>query len=362
MLSPRRKVLLSGAIAFLILAGLAIYASPLSANNLEARLQRAADQALYDVRAEEWARVEMNGQVATLTGLAPSREAQARAIESVRRASWAGGVVAGGITKVIDDIRLDVEEGAFQLRADLVGGRLTLTGFAPDAAGQARLNELAELLFPGRASVDLRLAPGAAPQGWEAAARLMLGELARLDTGAALMAGERLAVTGLSTNPQTVNSVRAAMQDAPGGFVSAALVRAPGGTYRSRIEDARLCEAAISAALGPRPVAFSPGSAELTEASRNTLRRAGDVFARCETEPLNVAVRLNAQEGGETLAMERARSVISALRAAGTGASRFEAAVLPADAPSAIAFSIAEAEPPAQLDVGEGTPDSQREG
>lgn len=362
MLSPRRKILLIGAIAFLVLSALAIFASPLSARNLEARLQRAADEALYAVRAEEWARVEMNGQVAKLQGLAPDREAQARALEALRRASWAGGVVAGGITRVIDETRLDAEEGAFELRADLVGGRLTLTGLAPDAAGQARLEELAELLFPGRASIDLRLAPGAAPAGWEGAVRLMLGELARLDTGAALLAGDRLVVTGLSTNPQTVNSVRAAMQDGPSGFISAALVRAPGGTYRTRIEDARLCETAIAAALGPRPVAFSPGSAELTEASRNTLRRAGEAFARCETPPLTVAVRINPQEGGEALARDRAASVIAALRAAGTAAARFDADVLAGDAASALRFSVAPAEPTAQGDVGEETPDAEREG
>lgn len=362
MLTPRRRVLLLGFALFVLFGALAIFASPLSASNLEARLQRAADEALYAVRAEDWARVEMDGQVATVTGLAPTPLARERALESVRRAAWVGGIVAGGITRVIDETRLDMEDTAFELRADLVGGRLTLTGFAPDAAGQARLSELAELRFPGRASVNVRLAPGSAPQGWEAAARLMLGELARLDTGSALMAGDRLVVTGLSTNPQTVNSVRAALQEGPSGFFSTALVRAPGGSYRASIQDGALCETAVSAALGPRPVAFSPGRAELTEASRNTLRRAGEAFARCETPPLVVSVRANSGEGGEPLALERARAIIAAMRAAGPAADRFEASILGEDSPAAIDFSIAAGELEPQAEVPEENADVDMEG
>lgn len=362
MLTPRRRVLLLGLAIFLLFGALAIHASPLSAANLEARLQRAADEALYAVRAEDWASVEMDGQIATVRGLAPTPAARERAIEAVRRAAWVGGVVAGGVTRVVDETRLDMEGAEFELRADLVGGRLTLTGFAPDAAGQARLAELAELRFPGRASVTVRLAPGAAPPDWESAARLMLGELARLDTGSAVLSGTRLAVTGLSTNPQTVNSVRAALDEGPAGFVSAALVRGPGGSYRTTIEDSALCETAVSAALGPRPVAFSPGTAQLTQAARNTLRRAGEAFARCDTPPLVVSVRPAATEGGEPLALERARAIIAAMGAAGPGPDRFETSVLSDDSASAIDFSIAAAEPEAQGEVPEDNADAETEG
>jgi hypothetical protein len=351
MLTPRRKILLAGLVIFLVFGALAIFASPLSARNLEARLQDAADEALYSVRAEGWAEVRMDGQVAIVTGLAPDQDAQSRALDAVSRAAWAGGIVAGGITRVIDETRVDLQDTRFRLRADLIGSRLTLSGFAPDAVGQARLNDLAVLLFPGRASVDVQLAPGGAPANWEAAARLMLGELARLDTGSAVMAGDRLVVTGLSTNAQTVASVRSAMSNAPAGYVATALVRAPGGTYEAEITDFRLCEAAVNAALGPRPVAFTPGSAQLNEASRNTLRRAGEAFARCDTPPLGVAVQVNEGEGGEALALDRARSVIDAMSAAGLEEDRFLASTLPGDGITALRFEI-QAPVEAQQDTG----------
>ena len=351
MLTPRRRILLIGLVTFIVFGALAIFASPLSARNLEARLQDAADEGLYSVRAEGWAQVQLNGQVATVTGLAPDQEAQLRALDAVSRAAWAGGIVAGGITRVVDETRVDLQDTRFRLRADLVGSRLTLSGFAPDAVGQARLNDLAVLLFPGRASVDVQLAPGGAPANWEAAARLMLGELARLDTGSAVMAGDRLIVTGLSTNAQTVTSVRAAMSNAPEGFLASALVRAPGGSYEATITDFRLCEAAVNAALGLRPVAFAPGGAQLSEASRNTLRRAGEAFSRCDTPPLGVAVQVQEGEGGEVLALDRARSVIEAMSAAGLDEDRFLASTLPAEGTNALRFEI-QAPVEAQQDTG----------
>ena len=313
MLSPRRRVLLISALVFILFAALAIFASPLSASNLEDRLERAAAQALYDARADDWARVEMEGQKAVLTGLAPGPAARDHAIEAVRKAAWAGGVVAGGITKVVDRTRLEESDQLFQLRADLVQNRLTLLGFAPDADGQARLVELAELLYPGRATLDVQLAPGAAPEGWEEAARLMLSELARLDTGTGLMRGDRMVVTGLSTNAQTVTSVRDAINGAPASFQAAALVRAPGGDYQSVIDDAALCEVAVRAALGPRPVAFTPGTPTLSEASANVLRRAGAAFSACEAGPLTVAVRQLDPGGTADLARARAEAIIAAM-------------------------------------------------
>lgn len=360
MLSPRRKALIIALIIFFVLSALAILASPLSARSLEARLKRAADEAVYSVRAEDWAQVEMDGQVAIITGLAPSPAARDRVVAAVQRSAWAGGVVAGGITKVVDRMRLDLEEAGFVLRADLVAGRVTLTGFAPDADGRARLVEIAELLFPGRASVNLRLAPGAAPAGWDAAARTMLAELSRLDTGTALMEGRRLVVYGLG-EPGEVRAVRDTLRDGPPGFLSAALVRSEGGEYRTTIADPGLCEVAIRAALGPRAVAFSPGGAELTEASRNTLRRAGDAFSRCESGPLTVAVRPLPGEGGPGLALERAEAVIAAMQMAGPGPERFTAEVLPATAQTAIEFEVS-GEPPLQGEVREDRPDAETEG
>lgn len=337
MLSPRRKVLLVAAAGFIAFSLLALQASPMSARSMEHRLQQAADTALARAREDVWARVEMDGQRAIVTGLAPDEAARERALAAVSAAAWAGGVVAGGVTRVIDQTRLAQDGAAFALDAHLSSGRLEVTGFAPDADGAARLTTFAERLFPGRATVELRLAPGGAPEAWERAARLMLSELARLDAGDAVMRAERLALTGLASSAQTAESVRAAMRAAPASYAAAALVRAPGGEYAGEVSDGLLCDAFIDAVLHDRAIAFDTGSAQLGDASRQALRRAGELFARCRDLALAIGVRA---ETGEQAALElaarRARALADAMTDAPDVRARMRPQADPHDAARAL--------------------------
>lgn len=340
-LSPRRKAGLIIAALLLVLGTLAIYASPLSAHSLERRLALAAEDALYAIRADDWVRMEANGQTIILSGQAPSRAAKDAAIQAVSRASWAGGAVAGGVTRVIDEIRLAYEGEEVRLRADLSGGRLAVTGFAPDAEAAEQVRARAERLFPGRAEVDLRIAPGSARDGWDGAVRFMLAELARLDHGGGRVAEGRIALTGLASSAQTLDTVRAAFDAPPSGFLASAFVRVDGGEFEASVDDARLCDLLIEAAIGEGRVSFTPGRATLATGSQSVLRRAGRVFQSCRAEPLVVAVRAeSAGEEAEALALERAEAIISAMAEAGVDRDRFLAESAPVDAGSAFRLGV----------------------
>jgi hypothetical protein len=340
-LSPRRKAALIIAALFLVLGSLAIYASPLSAHSLERRLAFAAEDALYAVRADEWVRMEVNGQVVTLSGQAPSRAAKEEALLVVSRSSWAGGAVAGGVTRVVDEIRLAHEGEDVRLSADLSGGRLVLTGFAPDAEAADQVRARAERLFPDRAEVDLRIAPGSAPPGWDGAVRFLLAELARLDHGGGRIADGRIALTGLASSNQTLDTVRAAFDTPPSGFEAAALVRVDGGGFDGAVEDARLCDLLIDAALGQSRVSFTPGRATLAQGSQSLLGRAGRIYDACEAAPLIVAVRAEGEgEDAEALALERAEAIIAAMAGADPDRDRFLAESAPSDGPAAVRLSV----------------------
>lgn len=358
-LSPRRKAALIIAALLLVLGTLAIYASPLSAHSLERRLALAAEDALYAVRADGWVQMEADGQTIILSGQAPSRAAKDAAIQAVSRASWAGGAVAGGVTRVIDEIRLAHEGEDVRLRADLSGGRLVVAGFAPDAEAAEQVRARAERLFPGRADVDLRIAPGSARDGWDGAVRFMLAELARLDHGGGRVADGRIALTGLASSAQTLDTVRAAFEAPPAGFLASALVRVDGGDFEESVDDARLCDLLIEAAMGEGRVSFTPGRPTLAAGSQSVLRRAGRVFEACTVEPLVVAVR--AESGGEdaeALALERAESIIAAMSEAGSDRDRFLAESAPADAGSAFRLGVEAAaqaaETPSETEQGAG--------
>lgn len=341
MLSPRRKAALIAFAGFVALGALAIHASPMSASNLEARLQSDAQAALVRVRADGWADVRMNGQVATVTGRAPSREARDRVLTAVSRAAWAGGVVAGGVTRVIDETHLASQDDEFGLRADKVRGRLIVRGQAPDADAEARLRTLVAELSPSGAVVELTLAPGSAPEGWERAARLLLQELARMDNGAGMIRRDRLAITGLAPDARTVNAIRAVFSVPPGDFRTAALVRTDGGEFDATVRDARLCEMLAASALGADALSFAPGTSRFTSNSRSqaAASRAGRAFAACEDVAMSVAVRAEADSAeAEGLALSQAETVIGAMVAGGADASRLSALALPSEAPEQLRF------------------------
>lgn len=343
MLSPRRKTALIAGAIFLVLGGLAIHASPLSAGALQARLQSSAEDALYAMRADEWASVQLNGQVATLSGLAPSRQARNAALEAVSTANWAGGVVAGGITKVIDQTRLPGEAETFALRADLNGGGLLLRGLVPDAETGERLRALARREVSGRIDTEFRLAPGAAPEGWELTAGQMIVALARLDAGAGLTTRDTLAVTGLAPSAEDAIAIRASVEAVPEGFSSAALVRSDGEGFQAQLDDPVLCETLIRISLGQRPIGFAPGRSSLTGDARAALRRAGEVYAAC-SEAGNLMISVRADEVGDAgaaLALMRGEAAAQAMAEAGMARDRFLAEAAPISAPDAIRFILA---------------------
>ncbi len=251
----------------------------MSASVLEDRLQGAADDALYALRADEWARVEMNGQTATLSGLAPSRQARQSALQAVSTASWAGGVVAGGVTQVIDQTRLPGEAESFALRLDLTGGRMRLSGLVPDAETASAWPGWRGCQL-GRVDTDFDCA-WRRPAGWEVMVTETIRALGELDAGAGLVTRDRAALTGLAPSSAAARDVRRMFETAPDGFAAAALVRADGESYEASLSDPRLCELLIKGALGRRPIAFAPGRSILTGESRAALRRAGEVYAAC---------------------------------------------------------------------------------
>ena len=72
----------------------------------------------------------------------------------------------------------------------------------------------ARRLFTAGADVELTLAPGSAPEGFEVAVRLLLGELSRLDVGGGRISRDRIVLTGLASSTATATQAQASGQRA----------------------------------------------------------------------------------------------------------------------------------------------------
>lgn len=338
-----RKLLLMAGGAWLALTVLTTSIGPISVGAIEDRLQAQAKNEL-ERRGLDWAHVEMRGQHAILTGAAPTEDARADALSVVQASTWSGGVVAGGITRVTDNMTNARLERSFAFRADMaLRGRVLIRGDAPDASARAGISRFAGSNFTSGADTDLTLVPGgAATQDWEEAVKRLLGQLARLDRGAVFLEGDQAGLIGEASNPQIARSVVSTLARLPEPYRAAMIITPSGAPAEVVVEDELGCRAVIRAAHGTDDLRFDREAATPSPMTETALRRMARVFAACpDTLQLNVAVAV--ADGGEELALERRETVRAMLLSGGVPEERLQL-VIPADAVQLITFDIEEVE------------------
>ncbi len=300
MTSRVRNVLLISAAAILSTAVVLFSIGPFSIGAIEARLQAGAEDAL-SLRGHDWAHVRMDGQTAIVTGAAPTDTARADALSTVAASTWSGGRVAGGVTRVIDEtVDARLEQG-FVFRADVaLNGRVLLRGDATDAAARNALTQYAETQFTHGADTDLTLVPGgSASPAWEEAATRLLGQLARLDRGALVLQSDYGVLVGEASNPQTIQSVAAALRNLPEPYQGAWLLTPAGMPAEVHIPDVAACAAIIRAAQGADTLRFDRQGSSPSPLTAVSLRRVGRVFQACPADTqLTVSVLREALAAG----------------------------------------------------------------
>lgn len=187
----------------------------LNAAQLEAKLQDTAQAALNEAGAS-WASVEMDGQAALITGVAPSQEAVAVAEAAVLGAAGKGGTVWGGITSVSSDVsegpQLAVMSPYVWRAVKTVDDKYILIGGAPNEAARDALNAYAGGLS---ANVEdrIELAAGAPEGGWQDVAAYGMEQLALLDSGEARLEDTVLTVSGIAADDAARAQATAAIAD-----------------------------------------------------------------------------------------------------------------------------------------------------
>ncbi len=217
-MTSQHKTILVGIVVFLIFAVFVTGFSPVAPRALEARLDTIAREAI-SAREFRWARVSVDGQVATLSGRWPDAGTHDAALEAIWTSEWAGGVFAGGITKIIDLSVAQEGETTSRFIARYGADGLTISGIAPSDAARDELMAMAQVLFPGRTNV--RLAARSDPdanRGWAQAGGQLLTGLARLDVGAAILDSNAAVLYGTAGDPASAEAALEAYQASPAPF------------------------------------------------------------------------------------------------------------------------------------------------
>ena len=233
-MSTGTKLIIS-AIVFLIYGGVAIYSGflPGSAHDNEQHLQAAAEKkiaaALLGDARLSGVRVEMDGQLAKLTGTIASQDVRQSAIDLVRGSDWSGGITAGGVTVVRADnltVQAPTAPAPFIWAADFDGREVILSGVVPDEISRSELithaQERFEAAFSGQAItvIDrMSTAPGAPAGDWLGTAKLSIDGLAHLQRGKASANNTAFSLTGLALVEKNKTDAQADIAILPEGYI-----------------------------------------------------------------------------------------------------------------------------------------------
>ncbi|MCB4770189.1 flagellar motor protein MotB [Ancylobacter sp. Lp-2] len=204
----------------------------------------------------------------------------------------------------------------FGMRKD--GEGLTISGFYPTSQAHGQIIDAVKRYFPGLTVNDVSALAQGAPDGFEAAARLALRELSRLDTGEVRFDDRKLRLTGTAFHSAAVVSIGESLkQEVPAGFsVDLSL------DVLSRREtlDRDACRLAVATLLERGGIVFAAGGARLDPVSYGLLDRVAAAAAGCPDVAIEISVAHADIDSDQAAA--RARAVIDYLAAAGIAPER----------------------------------------
>ncbi|NBC19632.1 MAG: OmpA family protein [Alphaproteobacteria bacterium] len=241
--------ILTAVLAALGLVALGVYVflqMPQIEDGVEARLGAQAQRAL-STGGSGWVNVEMDGQVARLSGVAPSDTAAADVSERVRRAAGGGGIVLGGVTRVETDFTVAEPISPYVFTAVRTeDDRLILEGHVPDEAAQARVLEAAS--DAGAAAVIDRLETGyGAPDERFASVVLdAVSHLARMKTGRAVLTDTQLKLSGTAMDTAAREEISAAVKALDAPYSGQSNLRAPGYWFARHLPEGLLLKGRVN--------------------------------------------------------------------------------------------------------------------
>lgn len=196
-------------IGLIPVAGLLLAAGAMRQGNVEADLATRGGAKLAE-SGLEWAKVAVAGRDAVITGEAPEPNLRALAISAADRTF--------GIRNVVDKTTVLPEAKPYTLSAVKDGNAITLTGFVPNAAARAAVEEAAKKANPGaNITNNLKFARGA-PANLVQSATFGLGELNKLSGGAISLVDSSLSVHGRAADLPKFTDIEAKLAALPAGL------------------------------------------------------------------------------------------------------------------------------------------------
>jgi len=229
-------------------------------------------QAALDSNGFGWAKTDMSGNVATLSGAAPSEQAKLAAIEIAKNTQcekcndrekgkrW-HEVNGGALSVEVPAVRPYTLTG---VRMD--DGSIVLDGYARDQDEIDTILANAERLFPGKViNRTIKIARGAPHPGWQDVAITNLKGLAGLDSGKFSMENENSVLTGRTTSVDIRSGINSAIVGLPTGYNGATNISVPDAMAANtgQIKSETICQELFESLKGDNKINFAYNRAEI---------------------------------------------------------------------------------------------------
>ncbi len=265
---------------------------------IPAELQRRAEAALAHSGAGTWAQVQVDGQIATLSGVAPTEADRDDAKRDVRAAAGSGGPWWGGITQVQDKMTLAPPKKPYIWSA--VRGadrRISLNGYVPGQRYRQEIRAEARKLFPTGVDDQMTVANGHPTGAWAETAIWALRQLSQLQSGDARFVDSVMTLRGQARDADAQAAIYASAKALPRPYQGVAEITlsnsavlpdapddaTPGPPILSPVQRlaAADCQKLIDRAMTDNTVEFASGSAEIKMTSNAVLDRMAHTAIDC---------------------------------------------------------------------------------
>lgn len=296
-------------------------------NNMGTSIRSALDAGGYKA-----VNVEMAGNVAKLSGIAPSQESKQTAIDTAANAKcdkcadrtdrWHEVDASGlSVAKLVPTVRPYTLDGSLT-----ENGSLVLNGYAGSEDERDGILADAEALFPGRVIDNkIKIALGAPHPNWRGVASANLAGLARLQSGQFGMENDQSSLTGRVGSSDELSGINSLISLIPDGYKGTVDVNAVGEAITPessavpapQIVSQDDCQALFDDLKGDQKINFAYGRDEIRDpASLQLIKKLADAAGRCSSFRLTVEGHTDADGSAAynlELSRQRAESVVARL-------------------------------------------------
>ena len=289
------------------------------------------------------AEVGMNGNVATLTGIAKSDEEMAKATSIAENAECSACEGKKRWHKVKNDMSVAEvptkkkvvalprqSPYTFQATKD-VDGNVVVNGYVRNEAERTRVLDHANALYPGKVTNrTVRLASGAPNVDWENVLMGNLDDLKRLDTGRLTMEDNSTVITGTTSSTDVRGAINARIGSLT-NYNGAATITVPDAedVNVGEIKSQAICQTLLNDIKTGKKITFATSKADIRgDQSFDLLNSLASAAKQCASFRINVEGHTDSDgsdEYNQRLSEARANTVVAYLTENGIARERMQA-------------------------------------